>query len=44
MEEDEPAKTIGKLTPSWMDLAVVQLRSTYAMLVRSAARDRPAKS
>lgn len=42
MEEDVPVKATGE-TPSWIDLAVVQLRSTYAMLARSAARDRPAK-
>ncbi|WP_107677997.1 hypothetical protein [Agrobacterium sp. LAD9] len=43
VEEDEPVKAIVEDKPSWIDLAVVQLRSTYAMLARTAARDRPAK-
>ncbi|NTE37679.1 hypothetical protein [Agrobacterium tumefaciens] len=44
LEEDEPVKAnAGEDKQSWIDLAVVQLRSTYAMLTRSGARDRPAK-
>lgn len=43
MEEDEPIKTNAEDKSSWIDLAVVQLRSTYAMLARTATRDRPAK-
>lgn len=43
MEEDESMKANVENKSSWIDLAVVQLRSTYAMLARSATRDRPAK-